>query len=78
MSDFESLCDLDEAKGLDVGNNYRNDKHASEFVRCIAQAQCQTITAKFNNCLFFSIISDGATDSSHQEAEVLLKPKQYY
>ncbi len=24
--DFEGLCELEEALGLDVGNNYRNDK----------------------------------------------------
>jgi hypothetical protein len=33
------LCDLDESKGLDIGNKYRNNKKAAEFVTFISKAE---------------------------------------
>ena len=38
-TDFPMLCDLDESKGLDIGNKYRNNKKAAEFVTFISKAE---------------------------------------
>ena len=69
-SDFEWICQLDESKGLDIGRSYRSDKKAAEFVHFIAEEQRNGFKELFQKCNFFSLICDGATDSSHQEAEV--------
>ena len=37
FSDFVWQCNLDEAKGLDVGNLYRNEKQAQTFIHHIAR-----------------------------------------
>ena len=36
FTDFTWLCDLDEAKGLNIGQTYRNDNRAREFLAAIA------------------------------------------
>ncbi len=38
MSDFVFQCDLDEAKGLEVGETYRNREKAQEFSNFIASS----------------------------------------
>ena len=60
------LCDLDEAKGLDIGKEYRTDKCAAIFAEGIAEAERQRIRQTIENA-----ISDGSTDSSYQEAEIV-------
>ena len=71
FSDYVTLCDLDESKGLDVGSTYRNDKSAIVFASCIAEAERNKIRNTIDNCKFISIISDGTTDTSFQEAEIV-------
>lgn len=65
------LCDLNEAKGLNMGHTYRNDKRAREFV----VVNATDVRIKVSNILTTSkcasLIYDGATDKSHEEAEVL-------
>ena len=38
-TDYITLCNLDEAKKLDIGTHYRCDKAAVEFSTCIAEAE---------------------------------------
>ena len=40
------MCDVDEAKGLDIGKQYRTDKMAAEFASCIPKAEKQKISAR--------------------------------
>ena len=72
FTDYIQMCCLDEAKSLDVGNQYRNDKSAIEFAKFIAEAERDRIRKYIENCNFVSVISDGTTDCSYQEAETVL------
>nr|XP_006813033.1 PREDICTED: zinc finger protein 862-like [Saccoglossus kowalevskii] len=69
-TDFSWMCDLDEAKGLVIGDTYRNDKRCKEFIEAIANTERINTSSLIENTKFLSIISDGATDSSHREAEI--------
>jgi hypothetical protein len=70
-TDFHWMCKLDNAKGVDIGQTYHNDKAAAKFVEYIAK-QARSTTAKLiQEGSFLSLISDGSTDTSWQEAEIL-------
>jgi hypothetical protein len=70
-SDFTWLCDLDEAKYLNIGHTYRNDKRAREFVAAIATDVRIKVSNILTTSIFASLISDGATEKFHLEAEVV-------
>ena len=64
-------CDLDQAKRLDVGTQYRNDKSAANFAANIAEAERVRIRRTLKTAKFVAGISDGSTDASYQEAEIV-------
>ena len=70
-TDYLMLCDLDEVKGLDIGKQYRTDKKSSRI--CFPYCRGRTCKNKktLANSKFVSVISDGSTDSSYQEAEIV-------
>ncbi|CAC5403614.1 unnamed protein product [Mytilus coruscus] len=70
-TDYPMLCGLDESKCLDIGTQYRTDKKAAEFASFIAKAEVAKITQDMKDICFISAISDGSTDSSYQEAEIV-------
>lgn len=70
-SDFSFICDLDEMKGVNIGQTYRNDKSCRQFVYYIAEETRSSIRKDVENASFLSIISDGATDTAHSEREIL-------
>ena len=65
------LCQLDKAKGLDVGENYQNDKKAREFVKHIAKVAMDGTKALIMNNSFFSATCDGSTDFMGDDLETL-------
>ncbi|XP_069134264.1 zinc finger protein 862-like [Argopecten irradians] len=71
FTDYTKMCQLDQAKGLDIGNTYLNDKSCQAFIAAIADTQRKTQCTQVNDARFISIISDGSTDSSSKEAEIL-------
>ncbi|CAG2240803.1 unnamed protein product [Mytilus edulis] len=60
FTDFPRLIELQEVNGLDMGNFYRSDN---------ACRRCED--AKENDLHFYSILIDGATDSSVTENELI-------
>ena len=70
-SDYVSLCQLDAAKSVDVGRTYHTDKSCQKFITAIADDCREKQNTVFTNAPFISIISDGSTDTSSQEAEIL-------
>lgn len=58
-------------KGIDVGNTYHTDKEAQKFSFYIAQEARNDITKFINKCPFISVITDGATDKSVKEQEIV-------
>ena len=71
FTDFVWMCQLDEKKGLDVGQTYRNDKQAATFSGFIAEIERQKLVSDINNSKFLTIICDGSTDSGVQEEEIV-------
>ena len=73
FTDYLYLCDLDEAKGLDIGtcSTYRTDKAAKNFTYYIAETERNRIRNSLSKSKFISVISDGTTDTSYQEAEIV-------
>ena len=65
FTDYLKLCQLDEAKALVIGSQYRSEKSAIAFPKYIAEAESETIRKNLQTCKFISVIS---TDCSHQEA----------
>lgn len=65
------MTKLDEEKGLQIGETYRNDKAAQAFAEFIAlDARRELISViKDRKCL--SVITDGATDSSISAQEIV-------
>ena len=70
-TDFPWLCNLDEAKGIRIGNQSRNADSAKTFIKAIANAERAKLQTKMEQVKFLSAISDGSTDSSRTEAEII-------
>ncbi|XP_014675266.1 PREDICTED: zinc finger protein 862-like [Priapulus caudatus] len=70
-SDFVWMAQLDQAKGLDTGSTYLNSNSAKEFAKYIAKAELNKIGEEIKNSKFVSILSDGSTDTSVTEVEII-------
>ena len=69
-TDFVWMCTLDDMKGVQIGNTYRNDKQCATFIHHIAQAQRDEIKQMAAEAKFVSLSCDGSTDNSHTEAKL--------
>jgi hypothetical protein len=70
-SDFVWMSQLDQAKGLDTGSTYLNCNSAKEFATYIAKSELNKIAEEIKNSKFVSILSDGSTDTSVTEVEII-------
>jgi hypothetical protein len=64
-----NFCQLDKAKGLNIGNAYDNDKAAAVFVQSIANVSRDTIYQKIKSSNFISFSCDGSTDFTGDDME---------
>lgn len=71
FTDYPLMLELDKKKEIDVGNTYHTDKEAQKFSFYIAQEARNNITKFINKCPFISVITDGATDKSVKEQEII-------
>ncbi|XP_068952228.1 sperm flagellar protein 2 [Petaurus breviceps papuanus] len=71
LKDFVWMCKLDDMKGVDVGPVFRTDKSARTFVYFIAEVERRSLREKLEKCKFFSLISDGGTDSFTEDTKVV-------
>ena len=67
--DYIWMCDLDQAKGIDIGASYRNDKEAKLFATYIAKRVRNEIRYQIREVSFIAITSDSATDKSVKQQE---------
>jgi hypothetical protein len=65
-------------KGIDVGTTYINDKYCAKFISAIAAVRKQEQDRIISEAPFMSVISDGATDSSCKEAEIVLVRSSFH
>lgn len=70
LTDYLWLCELDEIKGIDVGQTYRNIMSAKSFIKAISDDEFKKVKMDILNTNFFCIIGDGSLDSSVLEQEM--------
>jgi hypothetical protein len=71
FTDFVWMMELNRKNGLDVGNTYINDKSASTFIHFISESERIKIREEVGKAKFISLISDGSTNCSIKEQEIL-------
>lgn len=71
FSDFSWQCDLDKSKGLDVGSTYQNDKSCRVIIGAIANTEREKIAKFIEEAKFVTVMSDGSTDVSVIENEII-------
>lgn len=69
LSDYVWLAKLDQAKGLEMGNTYLNDRASIEFMRVISDLELEKTKTLLDNTKFFSFMMDGSQDISGTEQE---------
>lgn len=69
ISDFIWACEVDEMKGLDVGQTYRNINSAKTFIKSIAEVEFKNISKIVLDAKFVTVIGDGSTDKAVLEQE---------
>ena len=71
-SDYELTLDLHETSHkINLGETYRNDRAGRKFVSFIAEAECLNLASELSAAPFYSVMTDGTTDSSVCEAEIM-------
>ena len=71
FSDFPDLITLQRANGLEIPITYCNDKEAHVFTHFISFALKKELIKDILKSDYISILSDGSTDSSTQEEEIV-------
>jgi hypothetical protein len=72
FSDFVWMSKLDQAKGLDIRwQTYLNTNSGKEFAKHIALTELKKIGDSIKASKFVSILSDGSTDCSVMEVEIV-------
>lgn len=69
LSDYVWLCEVDKAKGLEIGQTYINEKAPLKFIQSIAEVETAKTATILKQSNFFSFIMDGSTDISGDEQE---------
>ena len=64
MSDYNWLCDLNAAKGVHIGETYKNEKAVLKFINCNADTEKEATSALVNKTPGFYFWMDGSTDIS--------------
>ncbi|CAC5364605.1 unnamed protein product [Mytilus coruscus] len=70
ISDFIWSCEVDEMKGLSIGETYRNTNSAKVFVKSMAEVQFKNIEKVLSHAKFITVIGDGSTDKAVLEQEM--------
>lgn len=71
LSDFTWIARLDEKKGIDVGQTYRNVNSCKEFLISIAAVERKQIEQQLKDAKLYTIMSDGPRDVSVIENEIV-------
>ena len=67
---FHSLCQLDVVEGL-LHDEYVNEKLAAVFMDAIGQYEISKMKKAVQGAKYAGIVTDGSTDSSYTEAEII-------
>lgn len=64
FTDFVWQCELDEAKGINIGPSYRSHVKCKEFTMAIGEIERKKIEKRIQEAKFISVICDEATDTA--------------
>jgi hypothetical protein len=64
------MYELDEIKGVDIGETYRNEKQVVSFAHYIAKTEKQKLVDQINESKYISVICDGCTDIAAIEEDI--------
>ena len=65
------MSELDEVKGLNIGQVYWSSQKCCEFADVIAEVQHNKVQKHLHDCKFVSVIVDGSMDSSITDNEMI-------
>lgn len=65
------MCKLDMSKGNDIGKTYITDRYCQKFITAIADTCRDQQREVIRSTDFISIMSDGSTDCSTTETEIV-------
>ena len=68
---YPKLCQLQQKNGMDLRKNYLTDKACSCFVSSIAKDMKNNLGHNVSNTCFMLVLTDGSTDSSILEQEIV-------
>ena len=69
---FPEIANLEKRHGVDIGDTYiSNDSFCCEISGIIGQVFFDNLVESLNEANFFSILTDGSTDSGIQEKELV-------
>ena len=71
FSDFVWNIELHEKNMADVGKSYRSDKQCATMIHYIALSCLQEVKTWISNCNFVSVMTDGSTNKSVREVELV-------
>ena len=71
FANFQWMADLDEAKGIDLGKTYLNDKNCRVFVHSIAQMERQKVWEVMDKAQYITVLLDGSSDIAAIENEIV-------
>lgn len=70
LRDYVWLCQLDKAKGIDLGETYLDKKAAIVYTTAIIESEKRTVKS-VDSSIFYSVMMDGSTDISGDAYETL-------
>ena len=65
------MQELDEIKGVDIGETYRNEKQVVSFAHYIAKTEKQKLVDQINESKYISVIYGGFTDTAAIKEEIV-------
>ena len=71
FTDYVWHCELEEAMGVSISKDYRNDKAARMFTKYIAEVERRKLEMELKKSKFVCVMVDGTTDCSIQEQELV-------
>ena len=71
MAKFSSLCKLQISNGVNMNNTYLNDHACRNFIGAMAHVHRLDTTSQIEKSRFLSVLSDGSTDNSVIEQELV-------
>ena len=71
FTDFKWINDLSEKQGVVLGQTYRTDKSCRAFSNSMATVERKKIEQLYKDANFASVLTDGSTDVSVKENEIV-------